>query len=69
MAGTYEIVALGAAGPIVQAAFEDFEIEDLPDGRIRLVGDVVDDAALHGVLHRMQDLRLTIVELRRRDRD
>ncbi|UPK75676.1 hypothetical protein MU582_03265 [Nocardioidaceae bacterium SCSIO 66511] len=69
MAGTYEIVALGAAGPIVRAAFEDFEIEDLADGRIRLVGEVVDDAALHGVLHRLQDLRLTIVELRRRDRD
>ncbi|UYM03547.1 hypothetical protein [Solicola gregarius] len=69
MARTYEIVVTGTASPLVRAAFEEFDVDELEGGRIRLVGVVADEAALHGVLHRMQDLRLAILELRRLEED
>ncbi len=58
-----EIVAVGADGPLVRSAFDGFEITTLAGGRIRLVGSVIDQAALHGVLHRLQDLGLQILDV------
>jgi len=59
----YEIVVSGADGPLVRAAFDELEVQPLGDGRLLLAGELADQAALHGVLHRMQGLGLVIVEL------
>ncbi len=59
----YAIVAAGASSPMVRAAFAGFEIEPVEGGRILMVGAVPDEAALHGVLHRVQDLGLLIVDV------
>ena len=63
MAERCEIVAVGADGPLVRSAFDGFEVTTLAGGRIRLVGAVVDQAALHGVLHRIQNLGLRILDV------
>lgn len=59
----YVIVASGTCSPMVKAAFSGFDIEPVGGGRIRMVGAVADEAALHGVLHRLQDLGLSIVDV------
>ncbi len=59
----YAIVASGTASPLVRAAFMGFTIEPLDGRRIKMVGTVQDEAALHGVLHRLQDLGLCIVDV------
>lgn len=64
MVARYEIVVSGTSSPMVRAAFPGFAITPADDGRIKLDGDVPDEAALHGVLHRLQDLGLTIFEVR-----
>ena len=40
---------------------------DIVDGHSRLVGDVADQAAFHGMLNRLQDLRLEILDIHRVD--
>lgn len=61
----YEIIVDCEIGPLTAGALEGFEAQRLPEGRTRLVGDVVDQAAFHGLLNRLQDLRLEIVEIQR----
>ncbi len=63
----YEITVDSAVGPLVVQALEGFEIAEVARGRSRLVGDVVDQAALHGLLNRVQDLHLEIVDVHRVD--
>lgn len=63
MSDRCEIVAIGADGPLVRSAFDGFEVTTLGGGRIRLVGSLVDQAALYGVLHRLQDLGLRILDV------
>lgn len=65
----YEIVVAGTVSPMVTAAFDDFVVSSLGNGRLRMVGFVRDDAGLHGVLHRIQALGMTIVEVRRLEED
>jgi len=40
--------------------FDGFEMEQAKDGTTILVGDVVDQAALHGVLTKLRDLGVPI---------
>ncbi len=61
----YEIIVDCEVGPLTAGALEGFEARRLPGGRTSLVGDVVDQAAFHGLLNRLQDLRLEIVEIQR----
>ena len=67
--GTYVITVRGAAGPAVRAAFDDVAVSVAGDTTVlRSAG--ADQAALHGLFHRIQDLGLDVVEvhLRRRNR-
>jgi hypothetical protein len=61
----YEIVVAGEAGPMVLAAVDGFAVRPSPSGSVRLVGSVADQAALQGVLHRLDDLHAEILEVRR----
>jgi hypothetical protein len=63
----YEIIVDCEVGPLATAALEGFEATRLSTGHTRLVGDVVDQAAFHGLLNRLQDLHLEIIEIQRVD--
>jgi hypothetical protein len=60
----YVIVLNGVAGPAVRAAFADLELSALYDTTV-VRGIQPDRAALHGVLDRIQDLGLEVIEVRR----
>jgi hypothetical protein len=60
--GTYAITVRGVAGPSVRAALHDVEISVAGDTTVlRRAG--ADQAALHGLLNRIQDLGLEIIDL------
>ena len=61
----YEITVDGVVGPAVLAALDGFEARATTVGRSRLVGEVVDQAALHGILERLEDLHVDIVDVHR----
>lgn len=61
----YEIVVDGVVGPVALGALDGFEARPTTAGRSRLVGDVVDQAALNGILGRLQDLHVDIVDVHR----
>lgn len=63
----YEITVESAVGPLVVEALDGFEVVEISGGQSRLVGAVVDQAAFHGMLNRLQDLRLEIIDLHRLD--
>lgn len=64
MADDYEFIVRGEAGPTVRALFADFRV-DVGSGRSVLRGPVRDQAALHGVLDRIRDLGIELLEVRR----
>ncbi len=59
----FVIIIRGEAGPTVRAAFDDFDIT-VEDGTTALRGNVIDRAALYGVLQRLQDFGIEILEIR-----
>jgi hypothetical protein len=59
----YEIAVRGHLSPRVISAFEGFDAT-AGDGMTRLTGDVVDQAALHGVIDRVEDYGLVLLEVR-----
>lgn len=61
----YEITVDTVVGPLTEAALDNFEIRGSPHGHTCLVGEVVDQAAFHGLLNRIQDLGLEIIEIQR----
>ncbi|MGA8047499.1 MAG: hypothetical protein WCA30_14655 [Dermatophilaceae bacterium] len=63
----YEITVDSTVGPVVLAALEGFEVVEVAGGHSRLVGSVIDQAAFYGMLNRLHDLRLEIVEIHRMD--
>ena len=65
MVEAVEITIRGAVGERVRAEFEEFEIDIArSDTRTRLRASLPDQAALHGVLERMRDLGVEILEVR-----
>ena len=65
----YEITVSGVVGPVLLSALEGFEVRPSNSGSSCLTGDVVDQAALHGLLNRLQDLRVEILDFRRVEED
>jgi hypothetical protein len=63
----YEIVVKGRGGAALLAALEGFEPVDSTQGETRLVGWVVDQAALHAILERLRDLNVELREVHRID--
>jgi hypothetical protein len=62
--GGYVITVRGVAGPSVRAVFDDVAV--IPAGEMtELRSNEVDQAALHGLLQRIQDLGLEVVEVHR----
>ena len=60
----YEIVVSGERGHAVRSAFDDMVVT-VRDGRTILSGDLPDQAALFGVLARVEDFGLELVEVHR----
>jgi chitinase len=60
--GTYVIAVRGVAGPWVRAAFDDVQVSVAGDTTVlRRAG--TDQAALHGLLRRIQDLGLDVLDV------
>ena len=60
MSETFDLEFRGEPGPVLQAAFPEFELR-AEHGMTLLRGDFVDQAALHGVLERINSLGLELV--------
>ena len=61
---TYVITVRGGAGPAVRAFFEDVQLSMAGDTTVlRRAG--TDQAALHGLLHRIEDLGLEVIDVHR----
>jgi hypothetical protein len=62
--GAYVITVRGAAGPWVRGVFDDTEVSVVGDTTVlRRAG--ADQAALHGLLRRIADLGLELLDVRR----
>lgn len=61
----YTIIVQGHVDDRWTSWFSGMEILRLPEGRTRLSGAVKDQAALHGILSRIADLRLPLLLVHR----
>jgi hypothetical protein len=62
--GAYVITIRGVAGPWVRGVFDDTEVSVVGDTTVlRRAG--ADQAALHGLLQRIQDLGLELLDVHR----
>ncbi len=64
----YEIRIEGHISPSWSSWFEGLEIRHEANGETVLVGPIVDQAALHGVLMRVRDLGLPLISVNRAER-
>jgi len=60
----YEIRVRGNLEPKWSDWFDGFAITSVADDETTLVGPVVDQAALHGMLHKIRDLGLPLLSVR-----
>ena len=63
--GCYKIRVKSHLGPGTAGVFEGFTIRHESNGESVLTGPVVDQAALHGILMKIRDLGLVLVEVER----
>ena len=61
----YEIRVRGHLGSEWSSWFDELEISNVEHGEAVLVGQIPDQAALHGVLTRIRDLGLPLLSLNR----
>ena len=61
--GWYEIRLDARLDPRWAALFDGFDLEPGEDGSTVLRGRVADQAALHGVLHRVRDIGVPIISV------
>jgi hypothetical protein len=62
----FVVTIRGMTGPAVSRALEGMEVEVVPLGEVTQLRSVgTDQAALHGLLQRIQDLGLEIVDVHR----
>jgi hypothetical protein len=66
---SYEIRVQGRLDQRWSAWFDGLVISYDPDGSTVLRGPLVDEAALHGVLNKVRDLALPLLEVRREQID
>jgi hypothetical protein len=66
--GVYEIRVKGRLGKMWSEWFDGFEIT-LIDEETLLKGQVIDQAALHGILAKVRDVGLILVSVRQADED
>ena len=59
----YEVVVAGHLAPRWAAWFDGFSITPEPDGTTLIQGDVVDQAALHGLVQRLRDIGIPLISL------
>lgn len=57
----YTIIVQGQIDNSWTHSFSGMEILHLPEGLTRMTGTIVDQAALHGILSRICDLRLPLL--------
>jgi hypothetical protein len=62
---TYTIRLLGHLGPMWSDWFDGMTISNLPNGETELVGELKDEAAVHGVLVKIRNLGLPLLCLQR----
>ena len=68
MVEAYEIDFRGEPGPALRAAFPEFDLRP-EQGITRFYGEFVDQAALHGVIERINSFGLELLAVRRVDED
>jgi hypothetical protein len=61
---SYEILVEGHLAPQWVEWFDGMTVTQQPDGRTRLAGKVVDQAALFGLLGKVRDLGLALVSVK-----
>ena len=61
--GVYEIRVRGKLEPKWSDWFDGFAITPVADDETLLVGPVADQAALHGMLHKIRDLGLPLLSV------
>ena len=67
--GVYEIRVKGQLDLRWSDWFDGFSISPVGDGETLLIGTVADQAALHGVLHKIRDLGLPLLSVQWLGRD
>lgn len=67
--GRYEIRLKGHLDPRWASWFDGMSVTNADDGTTVIRGDVVDQSALHGLLHKVRDIGLPLVSVVRLDAD
>jgi hypothetical protein len=65
----YELRVQGVLEPRWSAWFEGLQVSSDDHGQTTIAGPVADQAALHGLLTKIRDLGLPLLEVRRLDPD
>lgn len=65
MTNLYQIIVQGHLDARWMAWFDGFEISNEADGTAILAGEIIDQAALHGILIKIRDAGLPLVAVQR----